>query len=121
MSTGVSRRSYLKYAGAAVVVGAVAAASYGVYEMSKPTVTPSPTPTQTPTPTPTPTLMKPSIGVYAYATKDVVLFWDPSENSAHSNEVVVMKMSTNNWFGTTLFKTSMWQFYRAVGKSLRTD
>ena len=90
MSTGVSRRSYLKYAGATVVLGAVAAASYGVYEMSKPTVTPSPTTTQTPTPTPTPTLMKPSIGVYAYATKDVVLFWDPSENSAHSNEVVVM-------------------------------
>jgi len=82
----VSRRGYLRYAGAAVFVGAAAAAGYGIYEMSKPTVTPTPTQTVTPTPKPT----KLSIAVYAYAATNVVVFWDPSENSTYSNEVVVM-------------------------------
>jgi len=50
----VSRRSYLKYAGAAVAVGAVAAAGYGISQYKPPApTTPTPTPT-TPTPTPTP-------------------------------------------------------------------
>ena len=63
----VSRRGYLKYAGAVVVVGVVAAAGYGIYEVTKPPP-------------------KPSIAIYAYLTTNVVVFWDPSET--YSNEVV---------------------------------
>ena len=65
----VSRRGYLKYAGAVVVVGVVAAAGYGIYEVTKPPP-------------------KPSIAIYAYLTTNVVVFWDPSET--YSNEVIVM-------------------------------
>jgi len=32
----VSRRGYIKYAGAVVAVAVVAAAGYGIYEMTKP-------------------------------------------------------------------------------------
>lgn len=46
--------------------------------MSKPIVTPAPMP------------KKQSIAVYAYATTDVVVFWDPSENSTYSIEVAEM-------------------------------
>jgi len=51
----ITRRKYLKYGGGVVVVAVVAAASYGIYEITKPASTPTPTPTtSTPTPTPTP-------------------------------------------------------------------
>ena len=55
----VTRRGYLKYAGAAVAVGAVAAAGYGAYQYSQPApTTPKPSPTTpsptTPSPTPSP-------------------------------------------------------------------
>lgn len=36
MTEKVSRRKYIKYAGAAIIVGAVAAVGYGVYEYTKP-------------------------------------------------------------------------------------
>ncbi|MEM2901765.1 MAG: hypothetical protein QXO32_03415 [Candidatus Bathyarchaeia archaeon] len=49
----VSRRGYVKYAAAGVVVVGVAAA--GAYYATRPRPTPTPTPTLTPTPTPTPT------------------------------------------------------------------
>ncbi len=48
--TKISRRKYLKYAGAAVAVGAVAAAGYGISQYYKP---PSPTTPSPTTPTPT--------------------------------------------------------------------
>jgi len=57
----VSRRGYVKYVGGVVVVAAVAAGGYGIYEATKPSpttptpTTPTPTPTPTPSPTPTPT------------------------------------------------------------------
>ena len=57
----ISRRGYLKYSGAGIVlVATVAAAGYVIYEATKPPpTTPTPTPTPTPapasTPTPTPT------------------------------------------------------------------
>ena len=51
MSEGkISRRKYLKYAGAAVAAGAVAAAGYGISQYYKPPAPTTPTPT-TPTPT----------------------------------------------------------------------
>ncbi|MEM3382287.1 MAG: extracellular solute-binding protein [Candidatus Bathyarchaeia archaeon] len=57
----ISRRSWVKYAGAGVVAVAVAGGGYYLYQTSKPTPTPSPT-TPTPTPTPTPT-KKPYEGI----------------------------------------------------------
>ncbi|MCW4042243.1 MAG: amino acid ABC transporter substrate-binding protein [Candidatus Bathyarchaeota archaeon] len=48
----ISRRKYLKYAGAAVGIGAIAAAGYGIsqyYQAPTPTTTPTTTPTSTPT------------------------------------------------------------------------
>ena len=52
----IDRRKYLKYAGAAVAVGAVAAAGYGLSQYSQPTETTTPSAT-TPGPT-TPTAGK---------------------------------------------------------------
>jgi branched-chain amino acid transport system substrate-binding protein len=52
----IDRRKYLKYAGAAVAIGAVAAAGYGLSQYSQPTETTTPGPT-TPGPT-TPTAGK---------------------------------------------------------------
>lgn len=48
----ISRRKYLKYAGAAIGIGAIAAAGYGIsqyYQAPTPTTTPTTTPTSTPT------------------------------------------------------------------------
>jgi len=78
----IGRRRYLKYAGGIVAVAVVAAAGYGIYEATKPTIMPAPTstptatksPTLTPTPTtaPTPT---PSPTPTPYSRREMPEFW----------------------------------------------
>ena len=61
----ISRRKYLKYAGAAVGIGAIAAAGYGIsqyYQTPAPPTSPTTSPTTTPTSTPSTGKKKVKIG-----------------------------------------------------------
>ncbi|MEM2921975.1 MAG: extracellular solute-binding protein [Candidatus Bathyarchaeia archaeon] len=84
----VSRRKYVAYAGAGVVIVAGAAAG-AYYATRKPTPTPTPTPTVKPTPTPTPTpTVKPTptptptpvvVNILSSSPFDTVTrYWSPS-------------------------------------------
>jgi len=75
----VSRRNYVKYAGAVAVVAVVAAAGYGIYEATKP---PPTTPTPTPTPTPIPTPIVTSTPTTPTPTGEALLFQDDFESYA---------------------------------------
>ena len=76
----ICRRRYLKYAGGIVAVAVVAATGYGVYEATKPSVTPAPTatPTLTPSPTTAPTLTTtptPTPTPTPYSRQETPDFW----------------------------------------------
>lgn len=72
MSAIFNRNAITKIQGAIIIVVIVAVVLVGAYYYSTIAVAPA----------------RPSTAVYAYATTDVVVFWDPSET--YSNEVVVM-------------------------------
>jgi len=72
LSAIFNRNAITKIQGAIIIVVIVAVVLVGAYYYSTIAVAPA----------------RPSTAVYAYATTDVVVFWDPSET--YSNEVVVM-------------------------------
>ena len=106
----VSRRSYVKYAGAGVVI--VAGAAAGAYYATRPKPTPSPTPKPTPSPTPTPGVTptpkptpSPTVNPYIQAAHDMA-DWVGNETVLTRDQLVKelehFAIASEPYRGTTL-------------------